>query len=547
MLTNPSNGLSASSGILSLFRNRDRACDAAHALPPEGVDLRLEDYRHEFPAEILPYVQLLGRLETEFGVPVSFRIVQSQLSTGETVPQIVFYRTGETPELPSFRGGGATPRPGTEPPMPTATGLTVSLVGGAASIVAFDRVLLDALVEHDLMPREARAPVLFTSVMTAHAALYRAGLIRVSPAQGLNAMPTFMGFQILSSLLLERLGMDPRSAGTQFLSLTIASMPFLLASQSPAVAEAMNAAAAGRGLTLAELGTMSTGAATLRVGALFARALGWIGIIDLGARVGTWGIGHIVATAASGDTEQNMRLWNLVRLSQDIINQEDCGSVIAGAFGIFATLADTLNSWIDHDYANAYNARLERTRDRLVAGSDEFGVAMHAVLRGIVARNTLMNADGTVGTTDWETVRREVQAFYQDEANAKNIRSGYDLVDDATAPMTTSGIGTLVDVVGRDGSIPDLDLFRRHFRVDINLRSFEINRRIENRALELGLMEDVGGVRVSRIPSDLASLERFRTTVTTSQREFLEGEGLQLSLELILLQNLHTALERPAP
>lgn len=535
---------STASGILSLFRNREPARDPASVLPSENIDFTLSDHANEFPAEVMPYVNLMSRLETEFGVPVSFRVVQAQLSTGETVPQIVFYRTGDTPDLPTFRGGGSGPiRPGGEGPMPTATGLTVSLLGGSAAIVAFDHLLLDSLIENGLAPEEARAPLLFTSVMTAHLALHRAGLVSTSPTAGLRTMPTFMGFQILSSLLLERLGMDPGSAGTQFLSLTIASMPFLLASQSPALADALGAAAAGRGLTLAELGTMSTGAATLRVGALFARALGWIGIIDLGSRAGTWGIGHVVAGVSSGDYDDNMRLWNLVRMSQDLINQEDCGPVMAGALGMFMTTSDILLSLVDGEYEDFYNDRLENTRDGLVAGSDEFGDALHANLRAIIARNTPLNADGTPGSVDWEAVRRDVAAFYQDDSNAENIANGYELVDDATAPMTVSGVDTLIDVVATDGSIPDMDAFRRHFRVDVNRRSFEISQRLEARALELGLMEDVGGVRISRIPTDPASLDGFRANLTPTQRDFLDGEGLQLSLELMLLNQLHNAIE----
>jgi len=523
-------------GLLPYFRET-RSDLAAPSFPPLDQNLPLSEYRDRLPTELQPYLAPLVQLEAEFGVPVSFRVATLRLSTGEEVPQIYFFRTGEegeTPWMRTPRGGGS----GAPSPEPTTFGLTVNLLGGAAAVVAYDHLLIRPLIDNGLMPREMHSPLLFTSLMTGHLALHRAGLVQAAPGQVVRGMPTFMGFQMLAGLLMEGLGAEPgpaRDLGT----LTLAMMPLLLARQSPLLAQALEAAAAGRGFQLAGL---SGEAATLRVGAAFARILGWIGIIDLGARFGTWGIGKIVSAVSAGDTRQNMRLWNLIRLSQDIVNQEDCGGFAAAVFGSFLTFGDTVNSWIDSDYDAYYQDRLQRTYMGLAGASDEFGDSLQSNLAGIIGRHISMtpNADATITihSVDWDGIAADVAAFYQDEDNEENIGAGYGLVDDATAPMTVSGIGELIDVVSRSGDIPDRDEFRAHFYRYALREQFRKVKEMESRALELGLAEDVDGVRVFRIPSD-------RSRLTPAQNDFLTGDGLRLSSEILYLDLLEQAMQPP--
>ncbi|HSA59940.1 MAG TPA: hypothetical protein VLJ37_09685 [bacterium] len=523
-------------GLLPYFRE-GRMDSAPPTPPPLDQNLPLSEYRDRLPAELQPYLAPLVQIEAEFGVPVSFRVVNLRLSTGEEVPQIYFFRTGEEGETPWMRsprgGGGAGPAP-----EPTTFGLTVNLFGGAAAVVAYDHLLIRPLIDNGLVPPEMHSPLLFTSLMTGHLALHRAGLVKAAPGQAVRGMPTFMGFQMLAGLLMEGLGVEPgpaRDLGT----LTLSMMPLLLARQSPVLAEALEAAAAGRGFQLAGL---SGEAATLRVGAAFARILGWIGLIDLGARLGTWGIGNIVSAVSSGDTRHNMRIWNLIRMSQDIINQEDCGSFAASVFGSFLTFGDTVHSWIDDDYDAYYQDRVRRTYLGLAEGSDEFGESLHSSLAAIIGRHISVTPGGTDGTyavdsVNWDGIAADVAAFYQEEDNADNIRAGYGLVDDATAPMTASGISELIDIVSVNGEIPDRDQFRVHFRNYAGLQLFRKLQTLESRALELGLAEDVDGVRVFRMPSDPSRL-------TAAQNEFLTGEGLRLSTEIAYLTLLEEAMER---
>lgn len=528
----------SSRGLLPYFRET-RPDLAASTPPPLDQNLPLSEYRDRLPAELQPYLVPLVQLEAEFGVPVSFRVVNLRLSTGEEVPQIYFFRTGEEGETPWMRpprgGGGA----GAPAPEPTTLGLTVNLLGGAAAVVAYDHLLIRPLIDNGLMPPEMHSPLLFTSLMTGHLALHRAGLVKAAPGQVVRGMPTFMGFQMLAGLLMEGLEVEAgpaRDLGT----LTLGMMPLLLARQSPLLAEALEAAAAGRGFQLAGL---SGEAATLRVGAAFARILGVIGLIDLGARVGTWGIGNIVSAVSSGDTRQNMRTWNLIRLSQDIINQEDCGGFAAAVFGSLLTFGDTVRSWIDGDYDAYYQDRVRRTYLGLAEGSDEFGESLQSSLAAIIGRHISISPGGmdgtyTVNSVNWDGIATDVAAFYQDEENEDNIGAGYGLVDDATAPMTASGISELIDIVSADGEIPDKEEFRVHFRNYAGLQLFHKLQVLETRALELGLAEDVDGVRVFRIPSD-------RTRLTSAQEEFLTGEGLRLSTEIAYLSLLEAALENP--
>src|SRR4026209_144595 len=48
----------SSAGLLSLFRETAPACDTENHLPPLDTDLRLSDYRNEFPSSFTPYVDL---------------------------------------------------------------------------------------------------------------------------------------------------------------------------------------------------------------------------------------------------------------------------------------------------------------------------------------------------------------------------------------------------------------------------------------------------------------------------------------------------------
>ncbi|HSA59941.1 MAG TPA: hypothetical protein VLJ37_09690 [bacterium] len=535
-------------GMASLFAPAPLECSADRGLPPSNVDLRLADYRTSLPGELTPYIEPMLRLETEFNVSVSFRIVQARLSNGETVPQIVFFRTGDTPSIAATGTGGSGPGgPGAATARtPTSTGMFVSLTGAGAAIVAYDRFLLQALVDRHILPEEARIPVLFTSVMASHLALYRAGLVSVGPVEGLRGLPTFLGYQILARLLLERIGAPTNSFSTDLAGVTLATMPFILQrlcaeSATQLSTAAGRALAEGAVLRAAALGTgaelMVGGASVLRVSAVFARMLGWIGIIDIGARAGVWGIGRIYSAASSGDYRTNVRLWNLIRLSQDIYNQERFGSVLSGAFGMIWTFFDSVDSMVSSESDAFHTRNVERIRDTLVSGSDAFGDSLHQSLIAILAQNTRFSPDGAA-TTDWDAVERDVRAFYRDERNAENIRNGYNIVDDATAPMTSSGIESLIGIVSDRGEIRNRTEFREHMARHVRIRRIDVARRLNERSLELGLSEVVNGVAVSMIPTDPAQLEAFRTHLTPAQREFLDGEGLRLSMELMTLSTL---------
>jgi hypothetical protein len=166
---------------------------------------------------------------------------------------------------------------------------------------------------------------------------------------------------------------------------------------------------------------------------------------------------------------------------------------------------------------------------------------MHQNIIAIIARNTRMASDGT-GTVDWDGVARGVREFYQSEDNASNIRRGYSLVDDATAPMTSSGISSLISIVNDRGEIVNQTEFREHFRRHAMIHRIDAARAMETRALALGLMEDVGGVRISRIPTDPAQRDAFLAGLNPDQLAFVQGEGARLTTEFIQMSALENAI-----
>jgi len=534
-------------GTLGYFRpalSADAPHCTADVLPPLNQDLSLSAYHSELPAELRPYIAPLLQLEADFGVPVSFRIVNVRLSTGEAIPQIHFFRTGEESGAPlsgepgsGGSGGGLRP----SPEAPSSLGLTVGLLGGTALIVAFDHLLIRPLIDNGLMPEELHSPVMFASVMVSHAALYRAGLVRTAPGAVLPQLPTLMGFQVLAGLLMEGLDVEP-GLGRDFATLALSMMPFYLARHSPMLAEALSTA--GRGLTIAELETLSTGAATLRLGAVFARALGWLALIDLGMRTVTWATSHPIAlmdeAMGEGSYEDNLRAWNLTMMSHDIINQEDCGAFLAGAFGMFMMVADGGLVMFDGEYEDYLLGRRSRIQRDLVRGSDEFGRSMHTNLAAILSRHIEASRGETPGafhiaSVDWDAIRTDIETFYESEENEDAIEGGYELVDDATGHRTRSGIEGLIEVVSEDGEIDDFDGFRDHMR-NYAMRELETRAaRHHARALELGLAEEVNGVFVYRTVLDPSEL-------TPDQRAFYEGDGLTLATEISFLTLLRQAL-----
>jgi hypothetical protein len=519
-----------SSGALPYFgASPAGAPAAAPSLPPLDRELALSEYRNDFPAGMQPIIADLVRFQADFNVPISFRIASAQLSTGETVPQIYFFRTGDVPEIPAFRGGGGPMEPNPTGP-DTAVGLTISTVGGNFAVVAFDRLLLKSLVDHGILPAEARMPVLFTSVMTTQYVLNRAGLMSTTPVESLRTMPTFMGFHILARLLLDQMNVEP-GAASDVAGLTLASLPFLIARQSPMLADALAAANAGKGFELAGL---SAEAATLRVGAAFARILGEIGLID--------------SAASAGDYDDNCRIWDLIRLSQDIVNQRRGGTFLASVFGSLMTAEETVIGWFDADFDREYRADLQSIWTELSQGSDDFGNGMNQSLIAIALQNTrptgAVDGDGlAVMAVDMDGVRRDVAAFYQDERNSENIGNGYDLVDGYTAPMTASGVRYLIENVDREGNISDSGEFQNYLYRTVISRRYERELELERRSMELGLAEDVNGIRVSRFPADPSQNEAFLASLTPAQRDFVTGEASRLSLEIMQLALLEDVVD----
>ncbi len=539
---------SVSQGMMSYYAGHS-GLEATSAIDfPRDQSLALVDYQEQLPPEILatPHVAAMIRLQTEFQVPVSFRVVNVQLSNGQTMPQLYFYRTADegAVSVPGGRGpNGVTGTPGGSAPRPSTVGMTVGLVGMSAAIVAFDHLLLDELVDRDIMPEEARIPVMFSTMMTSHYALYRAGIVETSPVAGLRHIPTFFGFQILANLLLtEVVGMEPGDTCTDFLGITLAAMPFAYARMSPAVAEAL-----GLRVETGALAALGRGGTALSLGAAAARVLGMVAIVDIGSRVGVNGIGRIVSATSGGDYDNNMRLWNLVRLTQDIINQERVGEVPASMLGMLFTFAATTRTWYDGEFDTWYHQRMDDLQSELVTGSDQFGNGMHQAILQIISQNTTvadghsmhsamqqMALDPTNAVemhTDWQGVARDLRRFYGDSQNEDNIENGYNLVDEYTAPLTTSGIASLIQLVDDNGNIQDVGEFRDHFHRHLRTEAFQIHRRMNERSLALGLSENVNGVLVSHIPADPSQL-------TFEQRTYLDGEALRDTVALLQTQML---------
>jgi hypothetical protein len=337
------------------------------------------------------------------------------------------------------------------------------------------------------------------------------GLAKTSPAQALEAMPTFTGFQILARSLLGAAGVKP-GWGSEVASLTLASLPFVLARYSPALAEALAAASSGTAFALEGL---SAGAAALRIGASFANALGWLGLINFGSN---WMADNIIGNLWclwSGNYDTSKRLWNLVRMSQQIYNVDHVGSFWSAVLPLIPRDEEAILG----------------IRDSLIAGSKEFGESVEQNIVSIVARSARTDVDGA-WTVDWDGVESGVKAFYQSEENAENIRKGYELIDKGTAPFLEFTVAPLLKVVDAEGNIPDREKFKKYFRVYANQQLGEKIPRLERKALELGMAEEVDGEVVPRLPE----------MPDENQLKFLNGEGLTLSQEIAFLSGLKAAL-----
>jgi hypothetical protein len=527
---------------------------------PYHQDLPLSTNYQRLPLEIQNSIGRLYNLAAERNVPVSFRVNTVITPEGAEVSRILFFRSDSPPTNGPANGSGGSSNVGGNSAsggrMPGSIGLTISLIGGSVAIVAYDRLLLQSLVDHDILPASFRTPALLSSLFVFHAALYRAGLIDVSLAQSLPFIPPFYGFQILTRLALSEAGMSQDSAVTDVAALTLAAMPFFLARQSATVASALGMAAGHSAEALAAASATRT-AGVLRVGANFARVLGWYGMVDLGARATTWLDSRAVCAVAPGDYSDNLRTWDFLRLSQDIYNQEHVGPVLAGAFGMYFTFLNeyflplVYDPVLDMDYRDYYHRELAGIRSELIRGSEAFGWELERNIINILEQNTyLLNGQALPESTEiigdngiqegftlyiapnWEDIQDELQSFYQSEENADNIGAGYDLVRDYTGPFVRD-TDQLISLINRYGNIRDLSGLQEHLRYRLGRLVFEKNREIERRSAELGLLweEDDGEVYLNP--------QMFNQ----EQQVFLENEGLRLSIELFMYQALLSSLE----
>ncbi|MFH1873916.1 MAG: hypothetical protein ABH859_01865 [Pseudomonadota bacterium] len=433
--------------------------------------------------------------------------------------------------------------------IPGSGSLTLGLLAGSAAIVAYDRFALEPLVDYNILPVDARGPALITSIFVSHQALYRAGLVDISPAQSLPHLPTFFGFQFLCRLVLELIGLDPSSALSDFAALSLAAMPFFLARQSPVLAQALGITAAHTPEALAAVSGLRSTAA-LRTGVGFTRWAGNFALADLGARIVVWGVGQIYA--------DEMQHWNLVRLSQDVYNQQHAGLIMGSTFGMSFTamneylLPHIYDPILETDYRSFYHQELANIRSDLISGSRTFGQQMETIILALLAQNTylfngesLNNSAEVLGNhhtqaftlymePDWNLFQQSLNEFYQAEENSEQIANGYDLIRDYTGVFAPDA-AQIENLINRSGTIRDLEGLQNQLRHRLQHLILEKQLQITTRAMELGIAQDLGNNRIVFNPA-MMNLE---------QEDFLTGQALQLTMEIFIYQALLDVLPCP--
>ncbi len=572
-------------GVISYFQENDPVTI------PHDEDLLLSEYAAMLPIALLPYVRSLMTMQTENPqTSVSLRVTNVEGPGGATHQRFFFFRTGSNNTPPT--GGRA----------PTTNGVMVGTIGTVAAIVAFDEILLDGLIENDLMPEEARMPVLFTSVLTAHAAMYRAGLVDVSVAEGLQSVPAFLGYQMIVLSLMHAVGIDTQDPLARGGAMVLGSFPFIWARialtnqaltaieevvmaerglATRAAAQRWMATEAGevyvaeqlsaRGVTRAALaeaggahglrGITGLGwrAASFRVGSFLARGLGNFLIVTLGADAGLGVIGWANSHLSSGDTQDNRRLWRLVRTCTSQVDQDRWGGFMGSVLGPLATFAAVTRTWHDEDFDTWYEGQIEQCQDDLAEASDQFGHFMHHALIAAIAENlstpdgadlqgwhrslqearsgspeefrgsfrdAMASVNDTTWTVDWAGVRHDIEDLYQgDEDRADNIENAYEAIDDMTAPLTISGIDRLIEIVDDEGEIQDQGDLETRLVMYARLERFHAMQQLRERSIELGLVQTIGGVEVN-----LLTDPNFRPNA--EQEQFLASEALDLTMQI---------------
>ncbi len=425
---------------------------------------------------------------------------------------------------------------------PGTGSLTLGLLAGSAAIVGYDRFVLEPLVDYNILPADARGPALITSIFVSHQALYTAGLVDIGPAQSLPHLPTFFGFQFLFRLILEQTGLDPSSIVSDFSSLTLAAMPFFLARQSPVLAQALGITAAHTPEALAAASSLRSTAA-LRGGFNLVRWAGNFALADLGARILVWGVGQIYA--------DEMQHWNLIRLSQDTYNQQHLGLVLGSTFGMFATamnehvLPYIYDPILGTDYRSSYHQELAEIRQGAVASTRVFGEQMETNIIAMLAQNTyLLNGHSINSSTqvltnnqaqaftlymepNWDLFQQDLNEFYQDQENEEYIGQNYDLIRDYTGAFAPNA-ASIEGLINRSGTIRDVAELQDHLRRRLQHLILQKTQQIETRAIELGIARDLGNTRIVLNPLNM-NLE---------QHEFITGEALELTMEIIIYQGL---------
>ncbi len=478
---------------------------------PFEQDLELTRHFKQLSPALQSYLQPFYAVAVEGRLPISFRLSQMVMSNGELTMQLTLSRAGSAPSALRAATGGPN-----GPNTPGTFGLTVSLFGGAAVVVALDQGLIGSLIEAGVLPEEARSPVLFTSVMLIHQGLYKAGLVQKSPLQALGQVPTFMGFQYLAHGLLDFLGVEADETATMFGGLVLAGIPYALATQVPVLAEALETTSVIKGFQLGGLGPK---AAVARLAVGTARLVGWAGIVDLGAR----GVADLIGHALTGDSDE--RFFDVIRLCQDIYNVQERGDFIAGAFGTFATFGDTVAGWFDSDFKQAYKAEIFKILHKLIGDSETFGESLEASVFSVLLRHThLANKKWRI---DWTGVQRELTEIYHNDGARKGIEAGYDLVRNYTGPFVSDAdrLSALIDV---DGLIQDQTKLRDHLRMRLFYLAVEKDQEMEQWARDNGLL-------VETRPDHFVFVDK---TLTGQQ----EQERRRLVTERINLQYLEQAL-----
>lgn len=447
------------SGSTAYFQDLSTSYNAS--LPfVEGVTYTLADPEAQLlPTAVQPYSLMLQSSGLSLA-DIGFRVRYMATSTGTTIPQFEFVHMSSavgTMDAPAgmFTRPVTAPRattggPGGGPANATLVELTTTM-GTVAAILLIDSELLRPLVDEGKLPNGARGPILFSSALLGHQAMASLGLTQpVSLSAVGHSVPPFIGYQVMSMMLLDYAGVEVGTQQNEYGSIVAGAGTMVALNGAMRLATTLEARAALVGVRTVQGVRLARGAAALRALSVGGRAVGGVvggvTLFDLALGGINWGVSESISN------EGVAREYRLLGLADRMISNESmgfwpsmfCGNIFAMGRGIGAVVSDDFDSMLDEER--------EREIRGLVEDSQDFGTQMEDMFFELLLTQagpqyqehlesfTSTGPDGQprydlqgalqsfAVDVDWDGIEDEVSDYYRE--NREGIESHYDFLEE---------------------------------------------------------------------------------------------------------------------